>query len=85
MCVALAAHCSAELTQSGLKASYRTAYTYGMPRVGDEAFEKWYSSCVAGTFRTVHRKDPVPHLPLQSMGFHHMPYEVGRSAGRCWT
>jgi hypothetical protein len=47
-----------------------------MPRVGDEAFEQWYSTVVPGTFRTVHRKDPVPHLPTMNMGFHHMPYEV---------
>ena len=36
-------------------------YTYGMPRVGD---------------RTVHGHDPVPHVPLEAMNAHHMPYEV---------
>jgi hypothetical protein len=24
----------------------------------------------------VHYKDPVPQVPLESMNFHHMPYEV---------
>ena len=47
-----------------------------MPRVGDENFEKWFVSVVPGMFRVVHHKDPVPHLPPQNWGFHHMPYEV---------
>eukprot|EP01042_Synura_sphagnicola_P007959 gene7959-10191_t len=71
---AMAAHCTAELTQKGYK--IKASYTYGMPRVGDEAFEQWYVQTVAGTYRVVHRKDPVPQLILQSLGFHHMPYEV---------
>lgn len=71
---AMAAHCAAELTHSGY--AVKTVYSYGMPRVGDDAFQQWYVSTVQGTFRVVHRKDPVPQLPLQSMGFHHMPYEV---------
>ncbi len=71
---AMAAHCAAELVHSGYKIT--TVYSYGMPRVGDENFEKWYVSVVPGTFRVVHRKDPVPHLPWESWGFHHMPYEV---------
>jgi predicted lipase len=71
---AMAAHCAAELVQKGL--TIKTVYSYGMPRVGDEAFEKWYVSTVPGTFRVVHRKDPVPHVPYENWGFHHMPYEV---------
>ena len=71
---AMAAHCTAELTVKGYKV--KASYTYGMPRVGDEAFEQWYVQTVTGTYRVVHRKDPVPQLPLQKMGFHHMPYEV---------
>jgi hypothetical protein len=71
---AMAAHCAAELAVDGYKV--KTVYSYGMPRVGDENFEKWYVSILTGTFRVVHRKDPVPHLPWNSWGFHHMPYEV---------
>lgn len=75
---ALAAHCAAELSRNY---SISTVYTYGMPRVGNEAFEIWYKSqpsALSGTFRVVHDHDPVPHLPLENMGggFHHMPYEV---------
>eukprot|EP00428_Durinskia_dybowskii_P083447 CAMPEP_0170420110 /NCGR_PEP_ID=MMETSP0117_2-20130122/35164_1 /TAXON_ID=400756 /ORGANISM="Durinskia baltica, Strain CSIRO CS-38" /LENGTH=222 /DNA_ID=CAMNT_0010678519 /DNA_START=248 /DNA_END=916 /DNA_ORIENTATION=- len=71
---AMAAHCAAEYTHMGQKIS--TVYSYGMPRVGNEAFENWYKSVVIGTFRVVHHKDPVPHLAPESFGFHHMPYEV---------
>lgn len=71
---ALAAHAVAEYTHMGVNVS--TSYTYGMPRVGEESFEKWYTSVVPGTFRVVHRQDPVPKLAPQSFDFHHMPYEV---------
>eukprot|EP01039_Chlorochromonas_danica_P010167 gene10167-11251_t len=71
---AMAAHCAAELVHSGF--SIETVYSYGMPRVGNEAFEKWYVTVVPGTFRCVHKKDPVPQLPPKNWGFHHMPYEV---------
>jgi hypothetical protein len=74
---ALAAHAMADFAANPLGgAVVTTAYTFGMPRVGDEAFEKWYASSVPGTYRLVHRKDPVPHLPPLSFGFHHMPYEI---------
>ena len=71
---AMAAHCMAELTHEGY--AIKTLYSFGMPRVGNEAFEKWYINTVSGTFRVVHKRDPVPHLPLSSFGFHHMAYEV---------
>ena len=71
---ALAGHCIAELVYEGF--SVTSAYVYGMPRVGDEVFESWFISVVPGLFRVVHHKDPVPHLPTQNMGFHHMAYEV---------
>ena len=71
---ALAGHCVAEFVNQGYKVT--SVYAYGMPRVGNEAFEQWFISVVPGLFRVVHHKDPVPHLPLESMGFHHMAYEV---------
>lgn len=72
---ALAAHCAAHLTSFN-KYTLGTLYTYGMPRVGNKAFESWYTSVVPGTFRMVHYKDPVPQVPPQAFGYHHMPYEV---------
>jgi predicted lipase len=73
---ALAAHTMADFKANPIGGTVTTAYTFGMPRVGDEAFEKWYVSTVPGTYRVVHRKDPVPHVPPMSFGFHHMPYEI---------
>lgn len=78
---AMAAHCLAELTHAntagtGSYHNITTAYTFGMPRVGNEEFENWYKGNMVGTFRVVHRKDPVPHLAPENWGFHHMPYEV---------
>jgi hypothetical protein len=74
---AMAAHCAAELVHKGYK--IKTVYSYGMPRVGNDAFQKWYVSVIPGTFRVVHHKDPVPHLPPENWDFHHMPYEVSFS------
>jgi predicted lipase len=73
---AMAALCTAELVHSGYKIS--ASYTFGMPRVGNEAFATWYksSSGIPGTYRVVHDHDPVPHVPLSAMDFHHMPYET---------
>lgn len=72
---ALAAHAVAELSMSGVQ-HVQASYTYGMPRVGDDAFQQWYKDTMVGTYRVTHHKDPVPHLPTQSMGFHHVPYEA---------
>ena len=71
---ALTGHCIAEFVHQGLKVT--NAYAFGMPRVGNSEFETWFVSVVPGLFRVVHHKDPVPHLPPQNWGFHHMPYEV---------
>jgi predicted lipase len=71
---AMAAHCAAEFVHQGMKVS--TSYSYGMPRVGNQKLEEWFKSVVPGMFRLVHHKDPVPHLPANNWGFHHMPYEV---------
>lgn len=42
-------------------------YTYGQPRMGNPAFAAWASALLAartqGTWRSVHWRDPVPHLP----------------------
>jgi predicted lipase len=73
---AMAAHCTAELKHSGYNIT--TSYTFGMPRVGNQAFSDWYKSSanIPGTYRVVHNHDPVPHVPWEKMDFHHMPYEV---------
>eukprot|EP00656_Telonema_subtile_P051315 TRINITY_DN686_c0_g1_i3.p1 TRINITY_DN686_c0_g1~~TRINITY_DN686_c0_g1_i3.p1 ORF type:complete len:306 (-),score=35.24 TRINITY_DN686_c0_g1_i3:31-948(-) len=51
-------------------------YTYGEPRVGNAAFRDFYNQGTHLSWRLTHDHDPVPHLPLQSMGFSHISTEV---------
>ena len=53
-------------------------YTFGEPRVGNEAFKEFYESASQEqiTWRVVHHRDPVPKLPLSSWGFKHHAREV---------
>ena len=62
-------------------------YTFGSPRVGNEAFADYLNQNLklskssflpATTFnaRITHYKDPVPHLLLSSFGFKHIDLEV---------
>jgi hypothetical protein len=50
-------------------------YTYGSPRIGNQLYVTVMETLVAGVFRVTHLNDIVPHLPLQSMGFTHVPQE----------
>lgn len=49
-------------------------YNFGSPRVGTPAFASWFETYFKGNFkaRITHRKDPVPHLPLEAMDFRHI-------------
>ena len=63
-------------------------YTFGTPRVGDPSWASAWSNALQGTpaFRVTHFMDPVPHLPLEAMGFQHPPTEVFYSSesGNGW-
>lgn len=51
--------------------------TFGSPRVGDELFSSYFSKAFGDvSWRVVHKADIVPHLPLKSMGFKHVPREI---------
>jgi predicted lipase len=52
-----------------------TYYTFGQPRVGNDAFATVFKSLV-NEYRVVHYADIVPHLPPEVLGFHHVPTEV---------
>ena len=47
-----------------------------MIKVGNEAFADFSVSHGVPIYRVVHHKDPVPHLPFESWGYHHPPTEV---------
>jgi len=51
-------------------------YTQGGPRVGDDEFVKMYTQMMSTSFREIHQKDVVAHLPPMSFGFSHEPLEV---------
>eukprot|EP01120_Amphizonella_sp_Union-15-10_P008464 TRINITY_DN3050_c0_g1_i1.p1 TRINITY_DN3050_c0_g1~~TRINITY_DN3050_c0_g1_i1.p1 ORF type:complete len:286 (-),score=24.37 TRINITY_DN3050_c0_g1_i1:96-953(-) len=52
-------------------------YTFGCPRVGNPSYVQYFTGLVNGqSFRLVNNADIVPHLPLESFGFHHNPLEV---------
>jgi len=51
-------------------------YTYGEPRAGNEAFQQYYNQGPRVSWRVTQYKDPVPHLPLEIMGFTHVQTEV---------
>ena len=71
---AIATNAAVDLLQSG----YRVVrlVTFGCPRVGDAAFYRYASGLIPSNSRVVHHNDIVPHVPLESMGFHHLPTEV---------
>ena len=58
-----------------------TLATFGQPRVGNAAFANAYAARLASqagawSWRLTHFADPVPHLPLEAMGFAHVQTEV---------
>jgi hypothetical protein len=38
--------------------------------------QDFYTETISATYRITHHKDPVPHLPWESWGFHHEAREV---------
>lgn len=56
--------------------SYVSVYTFGSPRVGNDAYADLFKSYVDESWRFTHNRDVVPSVPLQLMGFHHVSREV---------
>jgi hypothetical protein len=55
--------------------------TLGSPRVGDTTFAQYAHTALQGhSLRLVHALDIVPHVPLEPMGYSHIPAEVWESA-----
>ncbi|KAK2608739.1 hypothetical protein QQS21_002728 [Conoideocrella luteorostrata] len=57
-------------------------YTYGSPRVGNDAFANWMTSQPGGQWRITHDADPVPRLPPIFVGYRHISPEYWLSNGR---
>jgi predicted lipase len=66
---ALAQLTSMDLLKNGIS---NTVYDFGQPRTGDKTYSTFSTSRVP-TFRVVHNKDQVPHLPFTTqMDFYHV-------------
>ena len=70
---AIATHATAHLIANQTKVT--EFYSLGSPRVGDAKFRVWFDQVYGATHfkaRVTHRRDPVPHLPLEDWGFLHL-------------
>lgn len=56
-------------------------YTYGSPRVGNNAFATYVSNQVGGEYRVTHLADLVPRLPPMLFGYRHTNVEYWLSNG----
>jgi hypothetical protein len=67
---ALAQLTSMDLVKDGITVT--NVYTFGQPRTGDQAYCSFVGARGPATWRVVHDKDVVPHLPSRDMGFYHV-------------
>jgi len=64
----------ATLTAMDLAKTYPNVqcYNYGSPRVGDTNFSAFAGTIMTDFWRGTHYKDPVPHMPEQTLGYKHV-------------
>ncbi|KAK1977162.1 lipase [Colletotrichum cereale] len=60
-------------------------YTYGSPRVGNEAFADFVTAQPGAEYRITHVDDPVPRLPPILFGYRHTSPEYWLSTGSATT
>ena len=70
----MASLCAADFASNNISVS--NVYTFGEPRVGNSVFAKYYNSLLPNSWREIHWKDIVPHVPLEWIGFYHEATEV---------
>ncbi|KAK7685750.1 hypothetical protein QCA50_011096 [Cerrena zonata] len=59
-------------------------FTYGMPRVGNQAFADYVDAHVTSLSHVNNKKDVVPILPGRFLGFHHPSGEVHITESNAW-
>jgi alpha-beta hydrolase superfamily lysophospholipase len=69
---AIASLAAASLRNSGLPAAL---YNFGSPRIGGTKISSYITNQPGGNFRVTHWNDPVPKLPLLTMGYVHISPE----------
>ncbi|GMH35938.1 hypothetical protein BSKO_03806 [Bryopsis sp. KO-2023] len=72
---AMASMCSTYMKYTFSLAEVRE-YTYGSPRVGNQAFVDAYKRMVYPHWRFTHQYDIVPSVPFVWFGYHHVPVEI---------
>ena len=77
---AMASIAAASLVYENIvKSDQLILYTFGMPRVGDQDYAYVHDKLVPSSYRLVHHRDIVPHLPLCKISCSvHGPYQHGR-------
>ncbi|EMD89931.1 hypothetical protein COCHEDRAFT_62145, partial [Bipolaris maydis C5] len=65
---AIATLAAASMRNAGRKVAL---YTYGSPRVGGSQISDYITKQAGGNYRITHWNDPVPKLPLLTMGYVH--------------
>lgn len=76
---ALAILCTADL--KNIFGTVDLTYTFGQPRVGNEAFANWFQSANPNVYRLVDYADIVTHLPPSNIGFLHGSHQVWYQRG----
>lgn len=76
---ALAILCTADL--KNIFGNVDLTYTFGQPRVGNQAFASWFQSTHPNIYRLIDYADIVPHLPPSNTGFLHSNTEVWYQRG----
>ncbi|KAA8493422.1 Lipase [Porphyridium purpureum] len=73
---AMSTHFALALVLAGLPAEQLSCYTFGQPRVGNDAFRREFDARIKNMFRIVNNYDVVPHLPQYATGFRHVGHEL---------
>ena len=60
-------------------------YSYGSPRVGNEAFVNFVDTQAGAHYRVTHTDDPIPRFPGRILGFYHTRPEFWLSTGSATT
>ncbi len=76
---ALAILCTADL--KNLFGNVDLTYTFGQPRVGNQAFADWFEAGHPNTYRLIDYADIVPHLPPSNLGFIHSSHQIWYQRG----
>ena len=62
-----------------------TVTSYGMPRVGNQAFANFVDSQLSGRVTHVNnQEDPIPTVPGKFLGFHHASGEIHIQDSGAW-